>query len=304
MGNNGDNPDGGNQADAAYTIDLNLESDFGDYGGFFVHLEGGDGECSNDNVPSFSLSNYDAYVTSFDGHSDLTISEVFYEKGFFDDMFLFDIGKMDVSVLFDENEAAGDETTQFFSNIFVKSMGLTIPEPDDFYAPAMMFAVAPIEWLEWRVVGASVDNTRGNMWEDVFSNGFVATQLNFRPEFNGLKGNYRFYGWYDSRRYGKNRDLNRLNTDPSRMDGNADEGLAGWGLSFDQMLTEGITAFTRYSWTQDDRARWNGDDEQWEMQAFNSNLALSADFQWVGNPGGARDNDDVYIFGLRGQIDF
>lgn len=360
--NNGNNnPEGGNHADGAYTMDMNLEADLEDYGNFFIHLEGGDGEGINNNVPSFSVPNYDSYATlKLDNQAALTISEAFYENSFFNDRFIFDLGKMDISVLFDENEAAGDETTQYLSNIFVKSMGLTIPEPDEFYCPATMLTLAPMELLEFRIVAASVDNDDEHTWENIFSDGFIATQMNIKPRLLEREGNYRFYGWYDSRRHLDNDRLADANKNPVPEDGRADSGQTGWGLSFDQEVADGFTAFARYSWTQDDLSIYDPDAGEWSMipfnqvysigmtvagtlwsrpedgvgfafgqtlltddyedanphtanekyietwyrYVFNRFVALSADFQWTENPGGSSEADDVYIFGVRSQINF
>jgi len=358
--NNDKNNPEGDSTDAAFTIDLNLATHFGEYGSFYIHLEGGDGEGVNDDVKSFSVPNYDAYNTrNQSNQADVTISEAFYEFSFFDERFLVDAGKMDISVLFDENEAAGDETAQFLSNIFVKSMGLTIPEPDNFYCPGFMFKVSTVDLLEFRIVGAAVEDDN---WEDVFDHGFLAGQINLKPDINGRQGNYRFYVRWDNRNHLKNQDLTTANNraTPSYDDPLADEDQKGWGISFDQEIVKGVTGFVRYSQTDDDLARWNGDDGRWEMipfdrlwtaglevsgimwnreddalgaaygqtlltddyEAANSNtdnegymeayyrlalherFSLSGDVQWVQNPGGDSSADDIYIFGLRTQLDF
>ncbi len=350
--------------DASYTMDLNLDTDFAKWGKVFVHLEGGDGDGLNNDVPSFSVPNYDAYktATALD-QSALTISEAFYEFSFSDDRYGFDIGKMDISVLFDENEVAGDETTQFLSNIFVKSMGMNIPEPDNFYCPAFMLRAQPVDLMEFKVIGASV-NAHGedSVWHNVFDDAMVAFQMNIMPRLLERDGNYRFYGWVDKRGYLKNKDISRASglghEDAARL---ADNSLSGWGLSFDQEILDGIKGFARYSQTiTDDRAVWNGDEDAWEMAPFdrtwsvgfelagglwnrgddafgfafgqtlltddyedendhtanenyleayyrltmNQYFALSADFQWIGNAGGDSRRDDIYIWGLRSQIDF
>jgi len=348
------NMDDGDSTDGAFTFDLGVATHFGGYGSFFVHLEGGNGDGLNDNVPSFSVPNYDAYATENNkNEADLTISEAYYEFSFLKDKVTLDAGKMDVSVLFDENEAAGDETTQFLSNIFVKSMGLTVPEPDNFYCPAFMIKAAPVEWLEFRVVGASVE---GDNWEDIFTHGFGAAQVNFRPKIKGRQGNYRFYAWIDGRNHLKNSKLG-LASD-SYKDLNADENQTGFGVSFDQELNNNIIAFFRYSYTDNNLSSWS--DDHWEMLPFNQvwsagvqvsgaywkrkddavglaygqvmltsdyervndhtgdehyveayyrlqlhkRFALTGDFQWVQNAGGNSQASDIYIFGLRSQIDF
>jgi hypothetical protein len=348
--------DEGDATAAAFTIDLNLATHFGSYGSLYVHLEGGDGDGIQEHVPSFSIPNYDAYDTkNDDDQSGVTISEVFYEFSFFDDKLGFDIGKMDISVLFDENEVAGDETTQFLSNIFVKSMGMTIPEPDNFYCPAFMIHYAPMDLLEFRFIGASV---KADNWDDLFSHShrFMALQANFRPEIMGRHGNYRFYVWRDNRRHLNN---NNVAAAPGRYNYSvADRDQNGWGLSFDQEITDTIRAFARYSQTEDDIARY--DEDEWEIIPFDKTWSIGADFsgkmwnrkddvlgiafgqtiltddyekannhtgdesyfeayyrlalherfsvspdfQWIKNAGGNSRADDIYIFGIRGQLDF
>jgi len=348
------NMDGGDSTDGAYTFDFGIATHFGGYGSFYVHLEGGDGEGLNDDVPSFSVPNYDAYATlNNNNQTDLTISEAYYEFSLFKEKVTLNAGKMDISVLFDENEAAGDETTQFLSNIFVKSMGLTVPEPDNFYCPAMMVKIDPIDLIELRFVGASVED---NDWEDLFTHAFGAAQINIRPKIKGRQGNYRFYAWIDGRNHVKNSNLGVV-TD-SYKDPHADEYQTGFGVSFDQELTDTLIAFFRYSYTDDDLATWV--DDHWEMIPFNQvwsaglqvsgaywnrkddavglaygqtiltddykdandhtdneqyveayyrfqlhdRFALTGDFQWIKNAGGNSKASDIFIFGLRSQVDF
>ena len=350
------NMDGGDSTDGAFTFDFNIATHFGGYGSFFIHLEGGDGEGLNDDVPSFSVPNYDAYATeNSNNETDLTISEAYYEFSFLKGKVTLDAGKMDISPFFDQNEAANDETTQFLSNIFVKSMGLTVPEPDNYYCPGIVLTISPVELLEFSVVGASVED---NNWEDLFTHGFGAAQVNFRPKIKGRQGNYRFYVWMDGRNHMKNSNLGIATA--SYKDVHADESQTGFGVSFDQELNDKNIAFFRYSYTDDDLAAWNGDDGQWEMIPFNQvwsaglqvsgaywnrnddavgvaygqtiltddyedandhtaneqyveayyrfqlneRFALTGDFQWIANAGGNSQASDIYIFGLRSQIDF
>jgi hypothetical protein len=154
---------------------------------------------------------------------------------------------------FDENEVAGDETTQFISNIFVKSMGMNIPEPDNFYCPAIMLKARPLEPLEFKVIGASVsEHGEDSVWHNVFDEGMVIGQMNFKPNLLGMDGNYRFYGWLDNRRYLKNKYIQEANSDRGRADKLADDHLSGWGLSFDQEFLVGLRGFARYSQTIND----------------------------------------------------
>ncbi len=352
------------QQDVSYTMDLNINADFSKWGSFFIHLEGGDGDGLNNDVPSFSVPNYDAYKTTIGlDKAAVTISEAFYEFNFLDDRYGFDVGKMDISVLFDENEVAGDETTQFLSNIFVKSMGMNIPEPDSFYCPAFMVRANPIDLVEFRVIGAGVaEHGSDSVWHNPFDNGMLIMQANFMPRLLGKNGNFRFYGWIDKREYLKNKYLDEIDELPHDKVGKlADSSLTGWGFSFDQEFLNWLKGFARYSHTiTDDRAAWSDDDGTWVMIPFNRTwsiglelegalwnragdafsvafgqtlltddyerankhtanekyleayyrfvfnkyFALSGDFQWVQNAGGNSKMDDIYIWGIRSQIDF
>jgi len=352
------NPDGGNTTAGTYTMDINLSTSFAQYGSFYIHLEGGDEDGLNNRIPSFSIPNYDAWATENNkNQTDVTISEAFYEFSFLNKKLTLDAGKMDISVLFDENEVAGDETSQFLSNIFVKSMGMTIPEPDNFYCPGFFVKANPSDLLEIRLVGASV---KDDNWDNLFNHGFVAGQMNLKPRFQDRQGNYRIYAWLDERTHLKNSDLPNVNASPLYTSSLTEKAQKGWGLSFDQEIWNGLKGFARYSQTDDDLARWNRDDKTWEMIPFdklwniglevpghfwsraddslglafgqtlltndfknanqntdnekylesyyrlilNEHFNLSADFQWVQNAGGNSLTSDIYIFGLRSQVDF
>jgi high affinity Mn2+ porin len=267
FGNDDNPPEYADSTDGTFTLDLNAATHFGQYGNFFIHLEGGEGQGVNEDVASFSIPNYDSYATrNRNNQSDITISEAYYEITPFANKIAFDVGKMDISVLFDENEAAGDETSQFLSNIFVKSMGLTIPEPDNFYCPAVTLKLAPVNLLEFRFIGASVEDDN---WQNIFDRGFLAAQAAFKPRVFGRPGNYRVYGWWDGRRHLENRNLTAANGRPSPVynDPMADKAQKGWGISFDQEIVDGVTGFVRYSQTNNNLSRWNGD--EWEMIPFN-----------------------------------
>jgi hypothetical protein len=218
-----------------------------------------------------------------------------------------------------------------------------------------MIRVQPKNWLEFRFVGASVED---NNWENLFNHAFGAAQVNVRPKIKERQGNYRFYVWLDGRNHMKNKNLSLATED--YKDRRADENQKGWGLSFDQEIIDGIIAFARYSQTDSDLVTWNEDDHAWEMLPFDKvwslgtqisgqfwkrkddavglaygqtlltddykhahehtaneqyveayyrlqlheRFALTGDFQWIKNAGGNSQASDIYIFGLRSQLDF
>jgi high affinity Mn2+ porin len=101
-------------------------------------------------------------------------------------------------------------------------------------------------------------------WEDVFDNVFVAGQLNLKPKLFGRNSNYRVLGWLNDREHIKWPDSVLTKK----------EGY-GFGLSFDQGLTDNLGAFVRYAWQDPDR-RLNGLDDDFSLEhAWSAGLQLS-----------------------------
>ncbi len=317
--------------DVGYTVDLFLEANLGGNHKFIVYLEGGDGNGVNNTLGTFdpatntssglySSPNYDPNNTA----GSLMINSAYYEGLFFDEKLYIAIGKMDIHSLYDENDVAGDETTQFMSNMFVRSTGVSFQELNNYYAPGLKAMLIPFPWLEFSVVLANSN------FDNVDEDGLAVLQVNFKPEFlHG--GNYRFFCVFDDRDYAR---IGRMGT----------EGNTGWGLSFDQRFTETLAGFFRFTMLEDDLtanvvdATWalgaevngvlwnrpddalglaygavmvnnrvaglpNYDDEEhfeaYYRYSVNEYIALSPNFQVI-----AYQPSTVYIFGLRAQFDF
>ena len=284
VGNSGNDPDGEESWDGSYSFDLFLTASPGGPGSLTAHLEGGEGQGVNDDVPSLSVPNYDAYVTqNYQGQADITISELFLTLDLLGGALEMSAGKMDVSVLFDENEAAGDETTQFASNLFVKSMGVVVPEPDDFYVPAFLVSLKPWDLLELRLVAAAAEE---DPWVDLFDDGMLAFELGLRPGLSGREGAWRLYAWGDWRHHLPGRLLSGsaglgYNSRAAR------ERMDGWGVSIYQPVTDDLSGFFRYSRAEDDLAVWSGDAwEPWPVKEAWS-LGIEAAGRLWGRPGDA-----------------
>ncbi|MBM3252602.1 MAG: hypothetical protein FJZ11_07500, partial [Candidatus Omnitrophica bacterium] len=220
--------------DASYSADLKIEKKFEDYGKAFIHLKTGDGAGVEDELKVFSNVNQDAD----DSDSSVKVTEVWYEHYLKDLPVTITAGKINPTFFIDNNEYANDETTQFLGRIFTNSP--TIEFPDN--SVGGRIAIAPTDILDIELLAMDADND----WEDILSSTFFVGQVNFKPNLLGRSGNYRVLGWIDDRDHTKWDDATKQE----------EEGY-GFGISFDQGLTDNLGAFVRYGW-QDPEQRLNG----------------------------------------------
>ncbi|HNX82261.1 MAG TPA: carbohydrate porin [Candidatus Omnitrophota bacterium] len=251
--------------DASYSADITLGKEFKDVGGkAFLHLEAGLGDGLEDNLTLYSNVNRDA-----DNDNNVRLTELWYEQVLLKDKAALTFGKLDPTAYFDNNDVANDETTQFLGRIFRNSPAIEFPDN----TVGIRLAYMPLEWLE---LGYGVFDGNSD-WEKIGDNLFNIGQVSFKTKFRDLPGNYRFLGWNNNVYHTK-----WLDTDKTK------EANYGFGLSFDQKVTDIVTLFTRYGW-QNPRV-YNPD----IMATGDLNYSLahswSAGFQVEGKPWG-REND-------------
>ncbi len=104
--------------------------------------------------------------------------------------------------------------------------------PDDNSA-GVRAKLEPVDFLDIELT--AVDANDG--WEDIFNNIFFAGQVNFKPNTFNRPGNYRIYGWLNDKGHTKWSDSSKTKK----------KGY-GFGLSFDQELTDVLGVFARYGW--------------------------------------------------------
>ncbi|MFA6217388.1 MAG: carbohydrate porin [Candidatus Omnitrophota bacterium] len=253
------------RTDASYSADITLGKEFKEVGGkAFLHLEAGQGAGLEDDLTLYSNVNRDA-----DNDNNVRITELWYEQALYKDKVALTFGKLDPTAYFDNNDVANDETTQFLGRIFRNSP--TIEFPDN--TAGIRLAYMPLEWLE---LGYGLFDGNSD-WEKIGDNLFNVGQVSFETKFFDLPGNYRFLGWNNNVYHTK-----WLDTDKTK------EANYGFGLNFDQKVTDIVTLFTRYGW-QNPRV-YNPD----IMTTGDLNYSLahswSAGFQVKGKPWG-REND-------------
>ncbi len=212
-------------SDGSYSVDLTLEKNFPDIGKAFLHLEAGKGSGVEDELKVFSNVNRDAS----NSENRLELTEAYYEHYLKMLPLTLTFGKLDPTVYIDDNAYANDETSQFLGRCFRNSSVIEFPDN----SAGIRLGFSPYELLEFNFVAQDADSD----WEDIFDGIFLAGQVNFKPKFFSQEGNYRLIGWLNDRNHIKWQDAAKAK----------EEGY-GFGISFDQGLTDDLGLFLRYGW--------------------------------------------------------
>jgi hypothetical protein len=309
------------EVDGTISADIGIEKAFGDYGLAFIGIEAGNGAGLDEVLATFGGVNADAG----DSESSAEITEAWYEH-YPSNALTVTFGKIDASAYMDDNEVAGDETTQFLAGPFTNSTAVEFPDDN---GAGIRLAIAPSEVFELNL-GVTEDDAN---WSDVANSLFGFIQANFKRE----GGNYRLYAWMDTSAHTEFLDETAT-----------DEKNAGFGVSLDQEFSDVVSGFLRagwqkseiseinYSWSlgaQFSASGWNRDedvvgialgqnipssdygdagnpdDSEGVMELYysykvNEHLTITPDIQIVNNPFGDGDANEIGIFSLRAQIDF
>lgn len=242
---NANNPGGGNksQCDASWSADIFIEKSFDDWGLALIHLEPGQSNTVEGALSLYSNVNRDTNDTE----SNVPVTELWYQHCFFDKQLIVTAGKLDPANYLDQNEYAFNECTQFLGRIFRNSPAIEWPNDNTLGAS---IAIAP-EIMPYLVVNASYFNAN-NTYHDIFDKPFISSELTFNPakafgyneEMWG--GNYRIYWWYNGL------DHSKLAAQGETASSSTKETNTGFGLSFDQKITDVFGVFSRLGWEKHD----------------------------------------------------
>ncbi|MQY50803.1 carbohydrate porin [Rhodocyclus tenuis] len=149
-------------------------------------------------------------------------------------------GKMDLFGFFDQNVAAGDEGRQFLNSIFVHNplldAGAQIGVDANGFQPG--FVASYLNEFNkpepWRLsLGFFGSGKTGSNYQRSLTSPLIMAQAEKTLRFfDGLPGHYRAYFWQRSKAVD--------------FDGVTTTKHAGWGLSIDQRVGDGVTLFSRY----------------------------------------------------------
>jgi len=164
------------------------------------------------------------------------VSHLYLEQKLFDDKLTLDVGKLDTEDFIDTNKAA---SWDFLSYSLARNPTI----PCHWHA---IGAVARYDLLPWLYVQGGVADAQGSWTETGLNTAFhdedyfvSLYEVGLTPKLGARQGNYRFILWYDPQPLG-------------RIDGsgvNRDD--LGFGLSFDQEIADGVTAFMRYGYADE-----------------------------------------------------
>lgn len=238
-------PDGTHKSrcDASWSADIFIEKTFDDWGLALMHLEPGQGTALEGDLSLYSNVNRE----SNDTESNIPITELWYEHYLFNKQIAVTFGKMDPANYVDQNEYAFDEMTQFLCRMFRNSPAIEWPDDNTLGAS---IALVP-EFLPYLGFSASYFNAN-NSYEEIFSKPFASAQVTFMPakafgyDENMWGGNYRVYWWYNGLDHAKLVASGESETEDNK------ERNYGFGLSFDQMVTDVFGVFARFGWERHD----------------------------------------------------
>ena len=338
--NNGDATDGeDSRFDGSWSADVEIAKEFDDYGMAFLHMEAGQGDTVEGELSVFSNVNRDAGGTN--AHVDVT--EAWYEHYLFDRQLTITAGKIDATGYIDTNEYANDECSQFLGHIFRNSAVIDWPD-DNNWGGRIYIAPEALSFMDIEAIYMEEDGDWENLFDNPFIaaqfNFMPAKAFDYDEKMWG--GNYRTYVWYNGAPHAKVNDpgvIERGNVgfgfscDQKITDIYGAFGRFGWAdptksdLGYDWSV--GVQMIGRY-WNREDdvvaiaigqaipgkeyRDANEYDKSETHLEAYyackvNDHLTISPDMQiiWEPNGGGTaagKDSDTIFVYGLRGQIDF
>jgi high affinity Mn2+ porin len=222
------------ETDASMTAKISFDKKFGDYGEGYVQFKSGPGAGVGRSLQLYGNVNNNAV-----DNSSVYMPEAWYEHYFKDISGALTFGKIDATNYIDTNEYANADSSQFLGGMFCNSAVIEFPADN---GAGVHFGFAPVDLFDINMV---VADSKGE-WNNVFDALFLAGEVNFKPKFADKPGNYRFLAW-------RNGNNHTRWTDTSREKENG----YGYGVSFDQELTDQIGVFARYGW-QDPKVYLSG----------------------------------------------
>jgi len=323
--------------DGSVSVDIEIAKTFDDYGMAFILMEYGSGAGLTDELTLFSNVNYDAT-----GGANLDVIEVWYEQYLFGGQLTITGGQLDPTVYIDTNAYANDECTQFLSDIFRNSATIDFPDGNA-WGGRMYIAPEELDFLEVQSLYMDENADWEEIFDNPFIaaqlNFIPAKAFDYDEEMWG--GNYRVYYWYNGAPHAKvknSSDFERGNNgfgfsfDQKITDVYGVFGRFGWAdpelnnLGYDWSV--GAQMIGRYWNREEDVAAVaigqaipgedyrdvnEFDKAETHIEAYyafkvNDHLTLSPDVQviWEPNGGGianGKDNDTIFVYGIRGQID-
>lgn len=318
----------GDVTDGSWSFDLELTMPVASHGKWYSLFEAGQGDGIDGDIPTLSGFNDDA-----GDDEDVEVTEIWYEHNWIGERVRFRGGKIDITTDFDCSTVANSETDQFLSSGFVNN--LAVEFPDDNGWGTMLWASPGHLWD----IGVGVADADGD-WDNVFDDIFSILELDFKPRIANREGNYRIYGWFNNKDHEDLSDPDETDEDNYGIGLSFDQEITdvmtlfaryGWQRGSVSQVEHAWSAGSQCSgkfygreddtfglaygmaiigddWEEDvDEPEGidSGDEHHVELYynfKANDHLNISPDIQWVKNPNGDSDNDDVWALGVRAQL--
>lgn len=331
------------KADASYSGDIFLIVPSGPYGNIYLRGEVGQGEgIATLLPPTFSGPNADLGFTEpkFELAEAWYWTSIPYPD-IRDQRPELTIGKIDPAALFDANAVANSETSQFIADIFVNNLAL---EFGDGPGLSMAYRFTSIYNKGLNVAGRVGLFEGDGDFKDVLDRPFLIAELDIWRPYYGLNGNYRVYGWTNRNKHTDLLDSGKDDISNQGFGLSIDQQLtnditlfARYGMQDkdvsknDQVLTIGgqiigndwrrandtvgvaygashvSDKYKEASLTLDGYeadADYENYIEVYYRYWANQNLSISPDVQYIINPGGDEEKDNIFVYGIRMQATF
>lgn len=294
----------GNGASVIYSVDVTFEAEM-ESGTAFLYLIGAEGDAV------FDGANADAEGGDFLNQL-VGVAEAWYAHNMFDEMLTFTIGKIDPTGIYDGNEVANDQTTQFLADAFVNNPGILFPP----YTPGMNLS---LELGEIVTLSAGMFEDDGATIAGEFQDVFSIGEVGFHYDLFDNPGNFRMTAWNSG---ANDQGGFAMNMDQAFFD----EGFSmfmrlGFVGDSDPVEPETETAFSiggkvvifddhtfGMAYSMDSPGADGWDSISWFETYISFMLAeetyLSFDLQAISNPGYDSESDAILVYGFRTQINF
>lgn len=320
---------------AGFVADLELTFKPFEDGEFLMHIHAGEGQGSDKDLADDGalFANLNTIADDNPGDDGVSVLQAFYTHTF-SERFFVSVGKTEQVAFIDDNAFANDEYVQFVGKPFVDNPML---DSEDEFGPLLAVGAVPADKLSLVLLYGSSSHPRleedvqKDIWDDIFDHPFFGGQITYSPEWNGLAGNYRLYGWGATYPH-------------PVLTGEDTERGWGVGLSLDQKVHEQVGLFARFAYSNEDvyevpwfwsagvnllglivsrdedeigigvaGLRANDDLEhtgtEYHMEAYyrialSESFSITPDIQYVVNPLGNTDNDNIIAGMIKGQFTF
>lgn len=284
-----------------YSVDLFVEGEVGD-GNVFIYLNSAEGAdlVEGDNA------DYEAGPAEEGGFSSTGIAEAWYMMPVFDET-NFTVGKIDATGIYDGNEVANDQTTQFLAGVLVNNAAIPFPAYTAGFNLGMEFGEA----MNFNVGMFEDEGLKGDM-EFIFT----IAELGMAMEFLGGESNLRVTYWQNDAASGFafNADHNmdelkfflRVGTVSLATDAADEDVEAASSLGLSYELGDGLVLGVGYSTetpkgTTLDARTWT---EGYVSYEIDEDLAVSVDLQNITARDFDATADPVSVYGVRLQAGF